>query len=620
MVQIDPFGSFAQGVSLRNNMNQQRANVQAAQGLASGNYAQALGALGGVGDVDGVVQVQNAQAANQERELEQHKQRQAQQLQTTMQIIGTVKRARDSGQDVSQILPQYRDAFIAMGTDPQQLAQIEQQVAANPAFLDQIENIIGEQARKIQIQNLGNGYAVAIDEGTGQLVNEYRAPRDPVNVNGVWLDPETREVIFDTRAPTIERVNNTDGSTSVIAIDQPAPIRGSGAGNGSFESVIGPLLQREGGYVARDGSSGAPANYGINQRANPDVNVRDLTPQAATELYRERYWNPVVEAGVPAEAREAVFDFAVNAGPQRAINAWRQSGGDINAFNQARLEHYRRQPDYAQFGRSWERRVAETTPGTVDTRGGMRVVAQGENRGLTPAQQRAEERASQTERAANQRTEVNLRKEFDSLPEVKAYKVSQQAYRGLEAAATGPATSGSDLSLIFQFMKVLDPTSVVREGEFATAQNSGSAFERVGNLYNRVLNGTRLNERQRQDFLQQGRALAQASERTYAPVAERYRSYAQDYGVSPDRVAPVQGQQNRQRPQTNTGGAIRFNLTPAQLRVWQQLGRNGGDPSAPLGSTRNPRWINEAAAGTSYNNIPRGSYYYDPNGQIRQKR
>lgn len=169
MVQIDPFGSFAQGANLQRGMNQQRANVQAATGLASGNYAQALSALGGVGDIQGVTQVQDRQQSQQAQQT-------AQQLQSTLQIIGTVKRARDQGQDVSQVLPQYRDAFIAMGTDPQQLAQIEQQIAANPAFLDQIENIVGQQARQLEIQNLGNGYGVAIDKATGQVVNEYQAP------------------------------------------------------------------------------------------------------------------------------------------------------------------------------------------------------------------------------------------------------------------------------------------------------------------------------------------------------------------------------------------------------------------------------------------------------------
>lgn len=616
MVQIDPFGSFAQGVSLRNNMNQQRANVQAAQGLASGNYAQALGALGGVGDVGGVVQVQNAQAANQQRQLEQQKQQQAQQLQTTMQIIGTVKRARDSGQDVSQILPQYRDAFIAMGTDPQQLAQIEQQVAANPAFLDQIEQIVGQQARELTFQKAGDNLLV-FEQGNPDPVRSFTAPRQPINVNGVLVDPDTYQPILDTRDPKYQTIQNSDGSTSLVAIDQPAPIRGSGGGNGSFESVIGPLLQREGGYVARDGSSGAPANYGINQRANPDINVRDLTPQAATQLYRERYWNPVVEAGVPPEAREAVFDFAVNAGPQRAINAWRQSGGDINAFNQARLEHYRRQPDYAQFGRSWERRVAETTPGAVDTRGGMRVVAQGENRGLSASEQRQEARAQRAEETANRKTEVDLRREFNNRQEVKDFRTVQSAYNSVQAAARNPSAAG-DLSLIFAYMKILDPGSVVREQEFANAQNAAGVPDQIRNRYNQILNGQRLNPNQRRDFLNQANNLFQTRQQVYRGIENEYRGYAESYGVSPDRVAPVQGAAAQSGPRTNAPG-LRFNISEQQLATRQRIVGSGGRPSARLGTPQNPRYINPSAATTSYNNIPRGEYYVAPDGQLRRK-
>lgn len=609
---VNPLDAVTAGQNFVNGLFTSRAQQQAAQGLASGNYAQALGALGSVGDITNVVKVQEAQAAAQKTAQEQQKQQQAQQLQSTLQIIGTVKRARTQGQDVSQILPAYRDAFIAMGTDPQQLAQIEQQVAANPAFLDQIENIIGQQARQLEIQNLGNGYGVAIDKATGQVVNEYQAPQRPMNVGNVLIDPGTGQVILDAREPKYQTIQNTDGSTSVVAIDQPAP-RGGSAGDGSGvprgirnnnpgNIEDGPFARSLPGYRGSDGRFAIfdSPEAGIN--AGGELLNRYAARGVVTPAQIINRWAPPSD-GNPTQAYAQYVARRLGIGVNDPVPANR------------RAEAFQAIKEFETGQQSPSNGAPAATSG-----GGARVVAQGENRGLTPAQQRAEERASQTERAASQRTEVNLRKEFDSLPEVKAYKVSQQAFRGLEAAATGPATSGSDLSLIFQFMKVLDPTSVVREGEFATAQNSGSAFERVGNLYNRVLNGTRLNERQRRDFLQQGRALFQASERTYAPVAERYRSYAQDYGVSPDRVAPVQGQQNRQRPQTNTGGAIRFNLTPAQLRVWQQLGRNGGDPSAPLGSTRNPRWINEAAAATSYNNIPRGSYYYDPNGQIRQKR
>ena len=609
MVQIDPFGSFAQGVSLRNNMNQQRANVQAAQGLASGNYAQALGALGGVGDVGGVVQVQNAQAANQERQLEQQKQQQAQQLQSTLQIIGTVKRARDQGQDVSQILPQYRDAFIAMGTDPQQLAQIEQQVAANPAFLDQIENIVGQQARELSFQKAGDNLLV-FEQGNPDPVRSFNAPRQPVNVNGVLIDPSTREVILDARDPKYQTITNTDGSTSVVAIDQPAPRGGAtGGGSGVPRGIRnnnpgniedGPFAQSLPGYRGSDGRFAIfdSPQAGIN--AGGELLNRYAARGVVTPAQIINRWAPPSD-GNPTQAYAQYVAQRLGIGVNDPVPANR------------RAEAFQAIKEFETGQQSPSNGAPAPASG-----GGARVVAQGENRGLTPAQQRAEQRASQTEQAANQRTEVNLRKEFDSLPEVKAYKVSQQAYRGLEAAATGPATSGSDLSLIFQFMKVLDPTSVVREGEFATAQNSGSAFERVGNLYNRVLNGTRLNERQRQDFLQQGRALFQAAQQTYAPVAERYRSYAQDYGVSPDRVAPLQVASTQSGPQTNAPG-LRFNISEQQLATRRRIIGEGGRPSARLGTPQNPRYINPAAATTSYNNIPRGEYYVAPDGQLRRK-
>jgi len=39
---------------------------------------------------------------------------------------------------------------------------------------------------------------------------------------------------------------------------------------------------------------------------------------------------------------------------------------------------------------------------------------------------------------------------------------------------------------------MLDPGSVVRESEFATAQNAAGVPDQVRNMYNKVLSGTRL--------------------------------------------------------------------------------------------------------------------------------
>jgi hypothetical protein len=69
-----------------------------------------------------------------------------------------------------------------------------------------------------------------------------------------------------------------------------------------------------------------------------------------------------------------------------------------------------------------------------------------------------------------------IRKEFNALPEVKNYK---EAVPVLASAKKAPDTPQGDLSLIYAVGKVLDPNSVVREGEMALVLKSGSLMERM---------------------------------------------------------------------------------------------------------------------------------------------
>ena len=213
---------------------------------------------------------------------------------------------------------------------------------------------------------------------------------------------------------------------------------------------------------------------------------------------------------------------------------------------------------------------------------------------------------------------MNLRREFNNRQEVKDYATVRSAYQSVQAAARQPSAAG-DLSLIFAYMKILDPGSVVREQEFANAQNAAGIPDRVRNLYNRALNGQRLNPNQRRDFINQANNLFQTRQQTYDRIASEYRGYAESYGVSPDRVAPVDRGSTSNQPRTNAPG-LRFNITESQLQTRQRLIQQGASPSAPLGSTRNPRYLNPADPSTSYGNIPRGQHYVSPDGQIRQKR
>ncbi len=111
--------------------------------------------------------------------------------------------------------------------------------------------------------------------------------------------------------------------------------------------------------------------------------------------------------------------------------------------------------------------------------------------------------------------ETKLRKEYTS--QIGPVVDTQQAYQRVKASQDNAV---GDLSLIFGYMKMLDPGSVVREGEFATAQNAAGVPERVLNAYNRALTGERLGVNQRKQFISQAKDLNDVAERRAKEVRE----------------------------------------------------------------------------------------------------
>ena len=132
---------------------------------------------------------------------------------------------------------------------------------------------------------------------------------------------------------------------------------------------------------------------------------------------------------------------------------------------------------------------------------------------------------------------VDARKEFTGLAPVKDFADVSFAYSRVVRSADNPSPAG-DLALIFNFMKVLDPGSVVREGEFATAQNAGGIDERVRSLYNQVVEGTRLTEAQRADFVDRAGRLYGGAQEQYQSIADQYSDFAKQAGLDPSLVIP----------------------------------------------------------------------------------
>jgi len=129
--------------------------------------------------------------------------------------------------------------------------------------------------------------------------------------------------------------------------------------------------------------------------------------------------------------------------------------------------------------------------------------------------------------------EGDLRKEFTT--QVKPFIELGQAYQKIETAAKNSSPAG-DIALVYGFMKVLDPGSVVREGEFATAQNAGSIPQSVVNMYNKALTGERLGEATRLDFLSQARNIIESQRQVAGDVVQRYSDIAKRSKLSPEQV------------------------------------------------------------------------------------
>lgn len=137
--------------------------------------------------------------------------------------------------------------------------------------------------------------------------------------------------------------------------------------------------------------------------------------------------------------------------------------------------------------------------------------------------------------------ESKLRKEYSD--QTKGYQEVKSAYGRI---LTSENSAVGDLSLIFGYMKMLDPGSVVREGEFAVAEKARGVPDTVLNLYNKILQGQRLNQSQRQSFKGQAEKLYKTAATQEETVRNGIGRIATGYGLktenifyAPTEVAPA---------------------------------------------------------------------------------
>ena len=129
--------------------------------------------------------------------------------------------------------------------------------------------------------------------------------------------------------------------------------------------------------------------------------------------------------------------------------------------------------------------------------------------------------------------EAGLRKEYTSLSKdfIAVRDAFQKVQRGIETAS-----AAGDVAMVFNFMKMLDPTSVVREGEFAVAAEAAGLPDRMVQFIRRVGTGERLTPEQRKDFANVAKQVFETQSGAQKKLVSEFTRVAESSGLRPENV------------------------------------------------------------------------------------
>ena len=99
-----------------------------------------------------------------------------------------------------------------------------------------------------------------------------------------------------------------------------------------------------------------------------------------------------------------------------------------------------------------------------------------------------------------------------------------------------PATGAGDIALVFSYMKVLDPTSTVREGEFATASNAAGVPDAVRGMMNQIIGGGKLAVGAREQIKQTADGIWKKASERQNTLTNQYAGAAKRYGLNPKNI------------------------------------------------------------------------------------
>jgi len=129
---------------------------------------------------------------------------------------------------------------------------------------------------------------------------------------------------------------------------------------------------------------------------------------------------------------------------------------------------------------------------------------------------------------ASQERYYKLQGDFDKATE--KYRGAIDSANSLKALSKD-ATAQDQTAIIFQYMKTLDPTSTVREGEFALVASTAGLGDRAVNALKKLDNGQRLNDTQIKEIVGATDKLAQSARQNLEASSKEYDRRAVKFGL-----------------------------------------------------------------------------------------
>jgi hypothetical protein len=129
--------------------------------------------------------------------------------------------------------------------------------------------------------------------------------------------------------------------------------------------------------------------------------------------------------------------------------------------------------------------------------------------------------------------EEKIRKEWQGRS--KMYSELQGTFNTLQASASS-ANGPGDIALITGFMKMLDPGSVVRETEFATARDTAGLFTQLQNRLEKAQNGQLLSPKQRQEYVALSQKYLDSAQKKANQEKKDLGIVVKNYRLNPENV------------------------------------------------------------------------------------